>query len=442
MIGGLCKSAGVASLAAAGLLMGGVTARAADLGGNCCADLEERVAELEATTVRKGNRKVSLEVSGHVNEAILFWDDGYDQAAYIVTNNYSRTRFRFKGSARINADWSAGFLIEMGARWTGDSAAASQFTTAKTELDIRHQALYVKSNTLGTVWLGHTSTAVDGIADICLGCTITSTHEAALGWGGFETRFRGDELAFGPTWGALGAGNNVASGASRRQVLRYISPTLAGFVFSADWGGSTNTWDDQTWSVALRYAGEFNSIRIAGGIGYHEEDGSVYEEGCATNPSIYCGDFVHDSFRRGWGGSLSIQHVPTGLFIAGSYGEQQDTDNTFNGLRDKTDGWSVVGGIGQRWSSLGKTTFWGRYGEYTGRSGHAGEYLFDEGFAEFVDGASTVWSLGLNQQIDAAAMELYVTYWNVSGTINDSESNAKVDPRDFNAIMTGARIKF
>ena len=35
-------------------------AEAADIGGDCCSDLEERVAELEATTVRKGNNKVSL----------------------------------------------------------------------------------------------------------------------------------------------------------------------------------------------------------------------------------------------------------------------------------------------------------------------------------------------------------------------------------------------
>ncbi len=42
--------------------LGGVPlpAKAADLGGDCCADLEERVAELEATTVRKGNKKVSV----------------------------------------------------------------------------------------------------------------------------------------------------------------------------------------------------------------------------------------------------------------------------------------------------------------------------------------------------------------------------------------------
>ena len=47
---------------------------AADLGGDCCADLEERVAELEATTARKGNRKVSLEIYGQVNQGVLWWD--------------------------------------------------------------------------------------------------------------------------------------------------------------------------------------------------------------------------------------------------------------------------------------------------------------------------------------------------------------------------------
>ena len=54
------KKYSLSALAAAGLSAGGLatSANAADLGGNCCADLEERVAELEATTARKGNRKV------------------------------------------------------------------------------------------------------------------------------------------------------------------------------------------------------------------------------------------------------------------------------------------------------------------------------------------------------------------------------------------------
>lgn len=48
-----------------------LSATAADFGGNCCADLEERVAELEATTARKGNRKVSLTIYGQVNAGVL-----------------------------------------------------------------------------------------------------------------------------------------------------------------------------------------------------------------------------------------------------------------------------------------------------------------------------------------------------------------------------------
>jgi hypothetical protein len=59
-------------LAAAGAGLAGPSA-AADLGGNCCADLEERIAELESTTARKGNRKVSLTVSGWINEALGRW---------------------------------------------------------------------------------------------------------------------------------------------------------------------------------------------------------------------------------------------------------------------------------------------------------------------------------------------------------------------------------
>ena len=52
------SSSRMALVAAFGLAIGFTPAQAADLGGDCCADLEERIAELEATTARKGNRKV------------------------------------------------------------------------------------------------------------------------------------------------------------------------------------------------------------------------------------------------------------------------------------------------------------------------------------------------------------------------------------------------
>ena len=60
MYGGVGGRINLALVLGVGLLIGTAPARAADLGGDCCADLEERIAELEATAARKGNRKVSL----------------------------------------------------------------------------------------------------------------------------------------------------------------------------------------------------------------------------------------------------------------------------------------------------------------------------------------------------------------------------------------------
>ena len=77
--------------AAASMLLGAAivpaTARAADLGGGCCGDLEERVAELEATTARKGNRVVTLQVYGAISEGLLIWDNGKQSDAYVVDND-------------------------------------------------------------------------------------------------------------------------------------------------------------------------------------------------------------------------------------------------------------------------------------------------------------------------------------------------------------------
>ncbi len=94
----------LSALAAAGLLAGGLSvgsASAADLGGNCCADLEERVAELEATVARKGNRKVSLTISGWVAEQVMWWDDGSESNTYVTgLGTTLASHFKFTGEAR------------------------------------------------------------------------------------------------------------------------------------------------------------------------------------------------------------------------------------------------------------------------------------------------------------------------------------------------------
>ncbi len=69
-----------------------------------------------STMARKGNRKVSVEVYGLVNQALLGWYDGKEADVYEVTNDNQRTRFGFKGKAKIDKDWEAGFKLEIGIR--------------------------------------------------------------------------------------------------------------------------------------------------------------------------------------------------------------------------------------------------------------------------------------------------------------------------------------
>ncbi len=398
MIGGLFKSSSrVAALAAAGFLSGGVAAQAADLGGNCCADLEERVAELEATTARKGNRKVSLTVSGHVNEGVLFWDDGYNSDAYIVTNVQSRTRFRFKGSATINADWSAGFLLEMGMTNPGSSLNVDQDDdTAKLGdgIDVRHQVLFVKSKTYGTVHLGHTSDATDGITQICLGCK--SGNYAGVAGGDLYDAFTLRTAAGGPNSGTTTAGQYLESAEGTRQaIVKYTSPTVAGFSLSANWADQAVGPDGV--GVALRYAGEFGAFRVAAGIGYEDQNN-----------------------LNTLGGSISVAHVPTGLYIAGGAGEEGGLDG--DGVTGDDTMWHVMAGINTKLNSLGKTHFGGYYGNFELRA----------------DGREAdAWGLDITQKIDAAAMDIYIQYHNLSAS-NDTEG----DLEDLQIIFAGAKISF
>ena len=80
---------------AADLAAWGGNASAADLGSNCCADLEARIAELEATTARK----VSLTVSGWVAEQVMWWDDGLTKGTYVGGITTLATQVSFTGQA-------------------------------------------------------------------------------------------------------------------------------------------------------------------------------------------------------------------------------------------------------------------------------------------------------------------------------------------------------
>ena len=432
MFGGLFRTTSLAALLAAGLVYGGASAQAADLGGDCCADLEERVAELEATTARKGNRKVSLEVSGQVNEMVFYWDDGVESNVYQATNTFSSSRFRMKGGAKINDEWSAAYLIEIdfeGAIGDGvdqglPGPAGTQGDDATRQPRLRHSAWQLKSKRLGNIWVGQYSFATDDITaavDVAgIGTAAAANMNSSAGAGLFHRNSNGTltNTRLNAFWQFLDT--------DRQNIIRYDSPTLAGFTLSAAWG------EDDVWDVALRYAGEFNGIKMAAALGYYEDrdesSAAIVRNGASQN---------FDDIRA----AASVLHEPTGLFVNGAY-IHREFDNV--ALGDVTY-WYLASGISRKFFPIGKTAIWGEYAEIDGPL-DGNIVTADNNFAGLAVGATIIdsqqshWGIGVQQYIDAAAMQVYLGYRNIEADV--STAAASTNFNDIDIVYTGARIQF
>jgi hypothetical protein len=490
----------IAIVAAAGLSSASVAARAADLGGNCCADLEERVAELEATTARKGNRKMSLQVYGQVSENVIWWDDGGESNVYVQENNVTKNRLGFTGRAKITSDWSAGFQLEMQIRAYRSSSAnqlalgasnnvtITQYNTQA--ISLRKANWFIRSNTYGTITVGRTDDASAGT----YGVNLASPDGFATNGNLLGRAHQGFFLRRAGTTGTTGLSSFRWSNAFHRTyddpaqydyagnaaVVKYTSPFFLGKSKSSGFQVQTSWGMDDIWAVGLRYAEDFGAIRFAAAVGYSQWGagpeighcsntsltgagntstipGTPGPNGTAAGTSVDC---------NGVQASASIMHVPTGLYLSGGYGQLTDNNRAVMANKqvaglaafiDDTDtSWWVQGGWAAKLNTLGKTTFWGSYAEYTSHFNlssqtpgtlSGADVLNSFGATAFVQTAdASTWGLGVTQDIDAAAMKLYIGYIQssadftlIDGALQTRKSNP-VD--DISVVYTGATLKF
>lgn len=441
------------------------TAATADPGGNCCQDLEERIAELEATTARKGNRKVSLTISGAVAQAVLFWDDGGESNVHVVTNENYRSRFAFKGKAKVNSDIEAGYALEIGVR----TANSKRFTqdnarlTASTDvgLDLRDSYWFLKSKSLGQVSVGNHGAATNGISEINQTQTAffskySDVEDSGLGLflrsaasGGLSTlswrRLLGD------------GGDQPGDGERALNIVKYETPALQGLTASASWG------EDDMWDAALRYTGEFSGFKLAAGIGYGEVlDNDQTASVCAA--SLPAGHPEGSDVRCGQiGASVSVLHEPTGLFVNAAAGTKDDDllskAARFNGTGagDGQDFYAVQGGIEKKFNALGKTTIYGEYYNYDGGASTRRTIAATDAINPIPGTTAAIWSSGLEaygggiaQGIDAASMILYFSYRHyeadlaaraIAGGVA-SGAIADADLEDLDVVLGGGIIRF
>lgn len=450
MNGGVRNCALYALMASAALCLQSGAAKSADFGGNCCADLEERIAELEATTARKGNRKVSLTISGWVTEQIMGWDDSIESDAYVGTSlNDLGTRLHFDGNAQINAEWSAGYSLRLditGAN--GFVQDANNATGGEGPPGLLNSYWWIKSERLGRVSVGRQSHASDdNWVDLSGAGSIFAANLVIFDGQNFNFVPEGTGTRAKARWGdiatcyTVGVGIFADCAGDRTNSVRYDTPTWNGFTLSTSWG------QDDFWDVALRHSGEFGAFKTAFGAAYHNNKDQRIN--AITDTEI-------------WQVNFAFLHTPTGLFGSVHYGHEIP-----DGFKS-ADQLYLKAGIRANLNPLGSTVFYGEYGQDNDMfAGLMGGAVFSEtvdlcdGFAGTggtIDNACIAnagdvdptgstfrrFGFGVVQEIDAASMAIWLKYKNYSADIDFSAAGVpgSEDMEDLHIYALGGAVFF
>jgi len=357
-------------------------------------------------------------VFGQLNVAFIDIDNENPASdnSYLATNWAGPTHLGVGAEYELNKEWAVGGRLSFALAFNrtdinndfADDAGCDERDAERRKFCVYDANLYLTSR-YGTLTGGYLETAFSGIGGINLGGTGHVTNNDPT-----------IKVGFHEAWGTGREFGFIApevTGVTRAAGLRYDSPSFAGFVFSASFGDAEHVgapFDaEDYWDVAIRYAGEFGGFRVAAGVGYQEYDRDVpgWEQ---SNVTV----------------SGSLFHVPTGLYVSPSFsGLTRDAPTAPSGVEtDDADAYYVQFGIRQIWLDFGNTTLYGEFGG-SDSSADNGDY-----FRRASDTSN--FGLGVVQDIDRAAMALYLSYNNVEADFAGSSAE------DIDVIMGGARVKF
>ena len=407
-------SARLATIALSGLSAFGLatSASAADLGGNCCADLEERIAELEATTARKGNSKVSLTISGWVDQQITWWDDGGESNVYVHDlGSTLASHVKFGGEAQIAPGFSAGYMLHIEAPNSDGLTISQDVPRGPSALGSSPSVLqsywFVKSESLGKLSMGKLSQASDNTAILVDGSgSLIAANWVSFDVNSFFVRNAQTGALSNRKWGEAGGCVWGDCNGVPLNAIRYDSPSYGGLSFSASWG------EDDFWDYALRFTREIGGIKFAAAGAISLSNDAGVQGSLGWNKTVY--------YQAG----LYAEHVDTGIFGLLNYGNFSDG---ISNAVDHSETWYAKGGIRRRWNVLGTSIL---YGEYLTNQdgGNAGSEL-------------TMWGIGAVQEIDMAAMSVWIKYRDVSAS-GLTDNGAVFAAEDFRWVGAGALINF
>jgi len=366
------------------------------------------VAPAHAGSVSNGNDTTSVTLSGHFNKQVVLLSDGEASKVAITDNNGSRSRGRIIAKGKLNeavdigavAEWSFARNNTGGASPGASNGADVGTRTSDTTFDVRHSYLSMKHKSFGGINLGWTSNAVDGIMENSLNGAGDVVYPSSGIFNGIHLRTEGSLSTANATSVTVGTLQSENVEGTRQSVIRYDSPTFAGF------GVKVSTSTEDTTAASLNYGAKFAGFQVAAGVGFSNTSGDNVSDSYATD------------LNESYGGSIAVLH-DSGINARFAYSTGEVKNST---TRDDPTTMSFGLGYKAKLTSMGSTNF-------------AVEYTIDKDAAVNDDELKTL-QIGVLQATDAG-INFYTGY-----SLFQGERAAGVEYEDAMAVTVGAKVFF
>ncbi|MDJ0984898.1 MAG: porin [Desulfobacterales bacterium] len=336
---------------------------------------------------------VDFKISGQINRAALWGDNGEDDDIKFVDNDNSSTRFRFTGGNDFDDAWRVGIVweVEMQSNASNDTDIdiGENDDTSDVDFNERKIEFYVNHNTFGRLWLGQGDTASNGTSEVDLSGTSVVNYSSIEDMaGGFNFRDDDNNIIT-----SVGSAFSNFDGFSRRDRVRYDTPKFGPVYFSASY------MNGQSWDLAGRFAYEWDGFgKLAAAASWLPAD---------TN---------RDPFKQ-YSGSISFLHN-SGINLTVSGANRYDTSGD-------EEPWNIYGKVGYK---FGK---WAFSVDYT----YSEDVDVEDDEATSV-GVAAVWNVW-------ESVELYGSYrWHDLDRDDDQRGPGIGNAEDLHAVMIGGRVKF
>jgi len=156
-------------------------AQADENASQCCAVLDARIAELANAVLDNYVNDIKVQTYGHVNRAILFWNDGINSRVSFVDNNTSSSRLGFIGEGTFRPGLTVGARFETEFVWPSSSEIFDHRNVTRdqslTDVAVRQAYGFIDDEHLGIFTFGHQWSASGDLTLINLG---SQMNDAAL----------------------------------------------------------------------------------------------------------------------------------------------------------------------------------------------------------------------------------------------------------------------